>query len=172
MQQSRNTGAFANIGRVRGFGGSLDLTYEYRFLQVKANATYQDLRDWQEFDGVNRNQTYRDRLRNTPYLMANGSVYLRQPDLWQEDDELGFFWDVQYVHEFFLNWPSLGIRSSKALIPTQLVNSVGVNYARQSGTYSLSLECQNVFNEQVYDNYLLQRPGWAYSAKVRVFLTS
>ena len=170
VQQSRNTGAFFNIGQVRGVGGSLDLTYAYGdFLQVKANATYQDLRDWQEFSGPNRNQTYRDRLRNTPYLMANGSVNLRRADLWQDDDELSFFWDVQYVHEFFLNWPSLGARSSKAIIPTQFINSLGVNYARQSGTYSLSLECQNAFNEQVYDNYLLQRPGRAYSVKIRAF---
>jgi outer membrane cobalamin receptor len=170
VNEGRGIGTYTNIGKVRGIGGSLDLTYQYGdFLQLKANATYQDLRDWSKFQGPNRNQTFQDRLRNTPYLMANASINIQQENILDQGDQLSFYWDFQYVHEFFLNWPSLGAKSTKAVIPTQLIHSTGVGYSFHSGTYNLSLECTNLFDEQVYDNYLLQRPGRAYATKLRVF---
>ena len=170
--ENRGTGIFENIGKVRGLGGSLDVTYQYQdFLQLKANATYQDLRDWNEFEGPNRNQTYRDRLRNTPYMMANAGLNILQKDFFNPKDQITFFWDVQYVHEFYLNWPSLGARDSKAIIPSQLINSAGIGYSIRSGIYNFSLQCNNIFDEQVYDNYLLQRPGRAFAMKFRMFLS-
>ena len=38
------------------------------------------------------------------------------------------------------------------------------------GRYSVSLECTNIGNEKLYDNYRLQKPGRAFSLKFRLFL--
>lgn len=171
VQNNIGTGQYNNVGKVRGLGGSMDVKYAYKnFLELNGNATYQALRDWNEYNGANRNQTYQDLLPNTPYLMANGGLTLRKGNVFQENDELSFFWDAQYVHEFYLNWPSLGDPNTKAVIPTQLINNTGISFSMKSGVYNVSLACQNVFNEQAYDNYLLQKPGRAFSIKLRTYL--
>ncbi len=173
VQQNIGVGEFVNIGQVRGIGGSLELQYFYKELfQVKVNGTYQNLRDWNEFIGANRNQTYQDQLPNTPYLMANGDFTYSNQGLFSKEDEFSIFWSLQYVHEFFLNWPSLGSKSSKAVIPTQLVNNLGFSYSFRSGKYNVSVNCNNLFNEQVYDNYLLQKPGRAFSIKFRTNISN
>ena len=175
VSNSRGDGSYINIGKVRGLGGSVDLTYAIKnFIRLNANATYTDLRDWNQFaqDGINQNQTYKDRLPNTPYLTANGGIDITQGDLFQSEDEVSFYWNIQYVHEFFLRWPSLGDPGTKSTIPTQFVNNTGVSYAFRSGMYSVGLDCSNIFNKQVYDNYLLQKPGRFVSAKFRIFINN
>ncbi len=171
VQNNVGMGHYQNIGKVRGMGGSLDIKYRYKnFLVLSGNATYQQMRDWMQYKGANLNQTYKDLLRNTPYLMANMSATVKQEGVFKDDDQVSLFWDVMYVHEFFLNWPSLGDPNTKSVIPTQLVNGAGVSYSFKSGKYNLSFSCNNLFNEQVYDNYLLQKPGRSFSTKLRVFL--
>lgn len=163
-------GSHANISKVRGWGGSLDFTYDYNdFLRLKGNATYQQLKDWNEYSGASKNLTYKDLLPNTPYFMSNGGVYLNKNNLLFDDSRFTFYWDVQYVHEFYLRWPSLG-NQNKANIPTQLTHSTGVSYSLNSGKYNFSFGCQNVFDRQVYDNYLLQKPGRSFYLKFRYFI--
>ena len=38
------------------------------------------------------------------------------------------------------------------------------------GKYSVALECTNLTNEKLYDNYRLQKPGRAFNVKFRVYL--
>jgi len=170
VQENRGTGQFINEAKVKGIGGSLDVKYEKsNWFQAQANATYQSMRDGREYIGDDKNLTYKDLLPNTPYLMANGGVVFRKSDWIQDNSEFSVYWDVQYVHQFYLRWPSLG-SSNKATIPGQLVNSTGLSYAFHSGTYNVSFACNNIFNEQVYDNYLLQKPGRSFSIKFRTFI--
>lgn len=170
VQSNLGSGTYGNIGKVRGAGGSMDVRYENDWIQGYGNITYQDLRDWNEYNGPNRNLTYKDQLPNTPYLMSNGGVTLTKRNFLRKGETLSFFWDVQYVHQFFLRWPSLGDPSSKANIPTQFVNNTGITWALRNGMYNVSFACNNMFDEQVYDNYLLQKPGRAFSIKIRVYV--
>lgn len=163
-------GASENVSKVRGYGGALDMSYSYtEMFRLKGNVTYQQLKDWNEFVGANPNLTYKDLLPNTPYLMANGEFTFTKSNLFRAQTQFSFFWDVQYVHEFYLNWPSLG-NQNKAEIPTQLVNGTGISYSMDSGKYNISAGCQNVFDKQVYDNYLLQKPGRSFYIKLRYFI--
>ena len=171
VQETLGMGRFRNIGRVRGVGGSLDVRYEHsEIIKAFGNVTYQDQRDWNEFDGANKSITYKDQLPNTPYFMANGGVSVNKRDVVMPQTLLSLFWDVQYVHQFYLRWPSLGTASTKAVIPTQFVNNTGLSYSLKDGRYNISFSCNNIFNEQVYDNYLLQKPGRSYAVKLRVLI--
>jgi len=170
--ENRGVGFNTNIGKVRTLGGSIDGTYHFKdWLKISANATYQDIRDWREMEGPNKNQTFKDRLPNTPFFMSNAAFQLQKRHLISARDQAVFFWDIQYVHAFFLNWPSLGNRNTKATIPTQLVHSTGISYGLKDGRYNWSIECRNLFNVQVYDNYMLQNPGRMFMAKFRIFFT-
>lgn len=99
--------------------------------------------------------------------MANSAIHYNIENI-RGEDKLSIFWDMQYVNEFYLNWPSLGMKSSKAIIPTQIINSLGLAYSFYKDTYHINFECNNVFDKQTYDNYLIQKPGRAFSLKFRL----
>jgi hypothetical protein len=83
---------------------------------------------------------------------------------------LSLYVNTHYVEQYYLNWPSLGDPATKKVIPEQFVQDAGVTYAFNNNRCSISLECRNILNKQVYDNYLLQKPGRFSSIKFRYFL--
>lgn len=173
LYQLRGTlgaGSYINVAKVRSYGGSLDLRYFYNNqLKIGGNITYQQPRDWNEYIGGGRNLTYKDLLPNTPYLMSNGDIAYTLKHLLQKEADLTVFWNAQYVHSFYLYWPSLG-NQNKSNIPTQFVHNAGASYSLKSGMYNISIGIQNIFNEQVYDNYLLQKPGRSFYVKLRLLI--
>lgn len=171
LLENRGNGQFQNIDKVLGIGGSLDINYTYKnWLKLRANTTYQAMRDGKEYVGRDRNITYKALIPNTPYFMANGGITLNRQNWFQKNNRVSFYWDIQYVHEFYLKWPSLG-SSNKSTIPSQLVNNAGISYAIKSDKLSISFNANNIFNELVYDNYLLQKPGRSFSIKIRTYIT-
>ena len=167
------SGQYINIGKVRGYGGAAEVTYFWNdMIRATANVSYNNMRDNNKMstDGGNLNQTYKDRIPNTPYLNSNLSVNFTKPDLFSKGDRLNAYWEMRYVHEFYLTFASLGNKKTKATIPAQLVNDIGVSYSFQDGRYNIGIDCSNLFNEQVYDNYLLQKPGRFISAKLSIHL--
>ena len=77
---------------------------------------------------------------------------------------------MQWVHWYYLNWETYGSASTKAKIPTQCTSDVSLTYSLADGRYNLTLECSNIFDRTVYDNYMLQKPGRAFMAKFRLFI--
>ncbi len=170
LQGTLGAGRYTNVSKVKSYGVSLDARYFYndRF-KIGGNITYQQPRDWNEYVNGSRNLTYKDLLPNTPYFMANADCSYTLKNLFQNNTALVFFWNTQYVHKFFLQWPSLG-NQNKAQIPTQFVHSPGISYSVKSGKYNITVGSQNIFNEQVYDNYLLQKPGRSIYVKARILI--
>lgn len=162
---------YQNIFATEGIGTEGDLTLDWdRAIELSANVTYLDIRNDQELaaEGV-PNLVFGDRLRNTPYLLANAAVRARSDDLFLAGSYAYAYWSWGYVHEFFLNWPSLGDARTKDVIPSQLVNDLGVGYTfppTPAGTYSLAVDLRNALDEQLFDNFQLQRPGRALFVKL------
>ncbi|MEM1136404.1 MAG: TonB-dependent receptor [Bacteroidota bacterium] len=169
VTDNAGNGQFQNIAKTLGKGVEVDLNYRYKqFLEFTANATYLDIRDNQSFD-VETNQpniVYKDRLRNTPYLMANAGLRFKFRDVIQKNARAFAYLQTGYVHEYFLGWPSLGRASLKNTIPTQLVHDIGISYTFPKDWLSLGIDVTNITNEQVYDNFLLQKPGRAFFLKL------
>ncbi len=135
-------------------------------LSLEGNFTWQNFRN-ASADGSFA--TYQgDRIPNTPYQMANASASYRLPKLAQTNDELSFFWNARYVHEFFRGWESAGLREFKQVVPTQVVNNAGFTYKLPTGkaSHALTVEIQNLANARVYDNFGVQKPGRAVYAKL------
>lgn len=74
------------------------------------------------------------------------------------------YYNLGYVHEFYRNWPSIG-GANKDVIPSQLVHDVGVAYTFPKDKLTLSADARNLLNEQVFDNWALQKPGRAFYVK-------
>jgi outer membrane receptor protein involved in Fe transport len=165
---------YENIAKTQGKGVEAELRYRRKsWLEFTGNITFQDIRNNQKYDPQSGSKSivYRDRLRNTPFLMSNGEVRFNKAQLFRDDANASFYWNASYVHQYYLNWPSLGAKDTKSVIPMQFVQDIGLSYSFHNNKYNLSLECRNLFDKQVFDNYLLQKPGRSFSIKARYFIT-
>ena len=158
---------YENLGKVRSMG--VDAVVKYNFhnrLFSELNLSYTDARFNLRYDQHGTEYIYyKDRLRNTPYFTTNWSVeYVAYGRLGKES-RLAFSYNMGYVHQFYRNWESLG-GAGKAVIPSQLVHDIGITYSFLKRQLSLSFDVKNLFNEQVFDNWALQRPGRMFLVKL------
>jgi len=166
------TSRYENIDKLRSMGGDFSARYAHKkWLELNGAFTYQDVRNRQRFTSNGAtNLVYNDRMKNMPSLMANGEVRLKYSSAFGGDGDLSFYVGTDYVQGFFLSWPSLGDRSTKKRIPTQFLQNTGLTYTMLQNSMNVSLECRNIFDRQVYDNFLLQKPGRFISLNIRYFL--
>ena len=165
-------GAYSNHGRVKTKGYNIALRYDYqRWLSIGGNWTEMNVRDdepLQETGSQQANLTYQARMPNLPYQFANGDVTLRWHDLGAKGNMLTATYDLLYTHSFPLFSEVYGNTSTKMKVPTQTTHNLAVTYVMKGGKYNLSLECHNLTDAKLYDNFNLQKAGRAFYGKVRV----
>ncbi len=176
---SNPTTSYDNIGRVHTRGIEVSLGYAFsNVLNVNTGYTYQNIKDRMKYSenesyvGESRikNVTYGQRLPNIPYQFASLHADYNFHNVLRRGNRLTLNYDLSYTHEYFLSFPGLGAVSTKKLIPTQTSHDVSVAYSMQGGRYSVMLECTNLTDELLYDNYRLQKPGRAFNMKFRYFI--
>lgn len=161
------TYAYENIGKIASKGIDIDLKYNYdQQFFVNASLSYLDARFNLRYDELGAEYIqYKDRLRNMPYLISNLNAMWQKENLLLDGSLFSVNYNLNYVHEFFLNWESIG-SSGKAVIPMQLVHDAGMVYTFPKRKISLSFDVKNMFNKQVFDNWALQKPGRAFFCKL------
>jgi outer membrane receptor protein involved in Fe transport len=45
-----------------------------------------------------------------------------------------------------------------------------VSYSWKNERYNVSFGCNNLFDKELYDNFMLQKPGRSFFAKFRIFI--
>ena len=165
-------GAYSNHGRVETKGYNVGLRYDYqRWLSVGGNWTQMDVRDdekTQETGSKQANLTYGARMPNLPYQFANADMTLRWHDLGGKGNLLSCTYDLFYTHSFPLFSEVYGSASNKMTVPTQTAHNLTLTYAMKHGKYNFSLECHNLTDAKLYDNFNLQKAGRAFYGKVRI----
>jgi hypothetical protein len=111
---------------------------------------------------------YGDRLPNIPYLFADSDITLTWSDCLKRGNALSLTYDNQYLHNFYYYSSRIGVNKGNYMVPTQLSHNISLNYSIDRGKYNISVECRNITNERLYDNFSLQKAGRAYYAKLRV----
>lgn len=161
------TYACENIGKIASKGIDIDLKYNYdQQFFVNASLSYLDARFNLRYDELGAKYIqYKDRLRNMPYLISNLNAMWQKENLLLDESLFSVNHNLSYVHQFFLNWESIG-SSGKAVIPMQLVHDAGMVYTFPKRKISLSFDVKNIFNKQVFDNRALQKPGRAFFCKL------
>lgn len=169
---------FINVGNVNTTGVEGEIRYNWNnTLFVTANATFQDIIDKTEFltstnltgTIVTRNLNYGYRIPNMPYLFGNASVGVRLLPFRSNDQVLNVNYSVNYVKDYYLTPNHIGAGNSD-IIPQQLAHNLMLDYSLAQGKYTVALECRNLTDEMLYDNYLLQKPGRSFFVKLRYFL--
>ncbi|MCF0065257.1 TonB-dependent receptor [Dyadobacter chenwenxiniae] len=161
-----------NLADVTNFGVDGEVRYSFKQLfMAGVNLTYQDLRNNTRFeDGyTTESPLYRDRIPNMPFLFGNADASVFLKDFGAKGNTLTFGYNLLYVHAYYLYWPSLG--SDKLDIPRQLSHDVNIVYAMANGKYNVSLECKNLLDARLYDNFSLQKPSRGFYVKLRYFIS-
>ena len=140
-------------------------------LGLMLNASYQDSRDQRKYlESGALSATYNNRVPNKPWAFVNAEASYSFHNVLLPDSRLKLSIDYQWVHWFYLTWEAYGSAKTKPRIPEQNLINTAIQYSWKDGRYNLSLECTNLFDRLVYDNYMLQKPGRAFFAKFRLFI--
>lgn len=165
-------GQYKNLSNVTVKGVEGEIRYEYnQLLQAIVNCSYQDARNMTEY-GTNGmpNATYKNKIPNQPWLFSNAELNLTLKDLLGKESLVRVGYHYQYTHWFFYSWEGYGTLDSKEKIPTQHVHSANVTCSFRKERYNVSLECNNMFDRMMYDNFRLQKPGRSFFVKFRLFI--
>jgi hypothetical protein len=86
-------------------------------------------------------------------------------DLFAAGSISSVYYNVNYVKGFLRNWANVG-GNNLDRIPTQYANDVGATYTLPSRKITFSVDAKNIFNQQIFDNFGLQKPGRAFYTKI------
>lgn len=168
-------GIYENHGKVRTKGYNLTLRYNYsHWLSTGATWNAVDTRDYEKkwtSTSEQANVHYKVRLPNLPYRYANFDASLYWHDLLAKGNMLTLTYDGFWQHDFSLYWENIGDKRTKMRVPRQLAHNLSLTYAVKEGRYNFSLECRNLTDARLYDNFSLQKAGRAFYGKVRIFLS-
>lgn len=162
---------FVNLSNavIMGLEGEVGIDYN-RILEARANVTYDHAINTTEYEQGLPSAVYLDRIPNRPYLYGNTQFTAHWPSPAGMPGKFSLSLDSRWVRSYYLFWESQGAADTKFSIPGQLSHNAALVYAAPADRYSLALECHNLTDEDLYDNFRQQKPGRALSAKVRVSL--
>lgn len=163
---------YENVSKVKVTGLEGEVSYNYGDnLRILLNCSYQDARDINKYkeDGK-QSITYNNKLPNRPWLFSNTEVDYYFRDVLKKGDKLRLGYYYQYVHWFYLTWEAYGSLDGKSKIPTQHLHNAVISYSWDNERYNLSFGCDNLFDKELYDNFMLQKPGRSFFAKFRLFI--
>ena len=181
LEQARNqpTGRrFVNVGDVQTSGVEGEIRYDWRNLIFsRVNFSYQRIIDKTEFiyssnlsgSSKTKNLNYGYKIPNIPYLFGNFDMGLRLQDLGGKGNQANVHYMVSFIEEYFLTPQQIGANNTD-VIPQQVAHSIMADYSLSNGKYNIALECHNLFDSKLFDNYRLQKPGRSFTLKFRYFL--
>lgn len=170
---------YINIGDVHTNGVEGEIRYSWKnSLHAAVNVTYQNIIDKQKtlsstnFQGTitTPNYNYGYRIPNTPYLFGNADLGYLFNNVGGNKNKLDVSYSLNFTEKYYLTPHQLGLNNQDD-IPTQLSHNLMANYAIMNGKYNVAVECDNFTNNQLFDNYLLQKPGRSFFLKLRYFIS-
>lgn len=163
---------YDNVSNVSMKGCEGQVTYSYgNFLSLTGNISYQLAMDMNRLKSDGKpSATYKNKVPNKPWLFSNVDLTLNFDNVLAKEDGIRFNYLYQYVHWFFLTWEGYGWLETKSRIPTQNQHTASLAYSWKRDRYNVAIECVNIFDSALYDNFMLQKPGRAINVKFRLYL--
>ena len=108
---------------------------------------------------------YRTQIRNEPSFKFNANAAYYFNNLIRNESRTSVYYNINYVKGFLRNWANIG-GNNLDRIPTQFANDMGIAHTLPSQKVTVSADAKNIFNQQIFDNFGLQKPGRAFYVKV------
>lgn len=156
--------------KVNGVEFAFQYSYNQR-IGLELNITYQNMLNTNQFNGGYSDPLYLDRIPNIPYLFGNASLFYTSKSFGKNNHKLNLRWHTLFVEEFYLKWPSQGATQFKNIIPRQIAHNLAITHSVKNGRYNISVNCNNIFNSKLYDNFKIQKPGRNFNVKLRYFIS-
>ena len=146
-------------GTSKGFDAQLDYTFKNNF-GFNFNVSRFDLKI------VNRGVEID--VPNTPFFTMNGSLRYSFKDLIQKESRLNLFYTLYFTDEFSYLVPqgSNTVGDEFFKISQQLSQDLGLSYVFPTEKLVMSFDIKNIFDQAVYDNLSVQKPGRALYLKL------
>ncbi len=168
--------SYSNHGQVETTGWNVAAKYNFgELFSLGGSFNILNARDKERYVVGTTGQlsaTYGEQIPNEPFKYASVDSRINFDNVISRGDQLYLVYDIFYQYEFPLYWEKFGDPSTKSRVPTQLAHNIAINYNLKGGRYNFSLECKNITNEKLYDNYSLQKAGRAFYGKVRINIGS
>lgn len=159
---------FENLGKTQSIGFEAELAYSYgKNLNVllsmsRFNSLYKIKYD----NNGNQLERYNQQLPNEPFFTANGNVQYTFNNLIQSDSKLNLNYNFGFVESFKTTW----LKSHSTETPSQFIHDVGMSYIFPNNNFIISFDARNIFNQQSFDNYAVQKPGRAFYLKLNYII--
>ena len=172
LSGGKSAATYINYGKVLTKGYNISARYGFgKWVSVGGNFTQMDVRDNMKtsISGSAENIAYKERMPNLPYIFADSDVTFYWRDLGRKGNALTVSYDNQYLHSFTYYSSKIGSNKGDYVVPSQFSHNLSLSYSLRDGRYNLSFECRNFTDEQLYDNFSLQKAGRSFYGKVRVY---
>lgn len=172
MSGGKSAATYVNYGKVdtKGFNASARYNYS-KWISLGGNFTLMNVRDNMPTaqGSTADNLSYREGMPNLPYMFADSDISFYWHGLGRADNVLTLTYDNQYTHKFCYYTTNIGSNNSDYMVPDQFAHNITLSYGIHNGRYNLSLECRNLTNARLYDNFSLQKAGRAFYGKFRIY---
>ena len=146
----------------------MSLRYTYNgMLFVGANFSYFDMRSMMKYKTGTQSLSlnYKERIPAMPYMYGNAEAGVSLNDVVVKGTLLDIHYMMSYVHEFNYEWNTYN--NSELEVPTQISHDINISYSfGRQREFTVSAECRNIFDERLYDNFKMQKPGRSFAFKV------
>lgn len=158
---------YENLDDVLSKGVDAELTYSFRNkLMFNFSVSKFDVLFNTKYDKKGAPYLYyKMQIRNEPSFKFNANLSYAFTDLFVKGSSLNVYYNIYYVKKFLRNWSNIG-GTNLDEIPTQYPNDLGFAYQLPNKKTTISFDAKNIFNQRLYDNFGLQKPGKAFYAKV------
>ncbi|MRX64574.1 TonB-dependent receptor [Maribacter luteus] len=148
-----------NTAESKGIEAELKYTYN-NILGFNFNITHMDLTTVNS--GVETN------VPNVPLSTMNAGLRYTINNFIQSKSLINLFYNIYYTDEFAFKFAA-GTNTTgedEFLIPQQISHDFGLSYTFPKKNFVFSFDIKNIFDQDIYDNLSVQKPGRAFYFKL------
>ncbi|GAB3750800.1 TonB-dependent receptor [Spirosoma pomorum] len=164
LNDAVQTDPFENLGKTKSIGFEAEVNYSFRNnLTVGLSASKFNSVFNMRYDPNGREYDYYNRqLPNEPFFTVNSTVQYSFKDILAKESRLNVYYGFRFVERFYTTW--LIIEDFRT--PRQYIQDLGASYVLPNKRFIVSADVKNIFDQQAYDNFAVQKPGRAFYLKL------
>jgi outer membrane receptor protein involved in Fe transport len=164
LNDAVQTDPFENLGKTKSIGFEAEANYSFKNnLTVGLSASKFNSVFNMRYDPNGREYDYYNRqLPNEPFFTVNSTVQYSFKDVLAKESRLNVYYGFRFVERFYTTW--LIIEDFRT--PRQYIQDLGASYVLPNKRFIVSADIKNIFDQQAYDNFAVQKPGRAFYLKL------
>ncbi|MBP2832379.1 TonB-dependent receptor [Aquimarina sp. U1-2] len=159
---------FINEANVESIGIELGSRFRpFSNLSFNGSFTYQQLEIGKSNDIRSSGGSEGSSVPNIPNLFFNVTANYTLENIFRSKNNLELSWNYLFVDRFSVNEViDLDSANPAFVVPRQHLNNANISYILPEQNLVCSLAVQNIFDQEIFDNFRIPRPGINYAFKI------